>query len=234
MLFILFYRCADSEINALISKNVQGSETIDKGEKTLTVASTTYKCNQKTTIDEAEVMKQHEGTVASVIYKCKQIAKFFNQSVKMTNLLRQDLKKRNYGVSNVIQEVETRWNSLYAMLERINKILDSINSVLCREKHNLQLLTPDEVDILSEILLLLKPVASITANLSRQKYCTVSLIIPFTKALLTKLENVTVSSPTSNHFKDCLIEETRNRLLSYEDNLCCRYVSLIRFIPLIT
>jgi len=82
----------------------------------------------------------------SLIKQCKKITRFFNTSTKAMAQLRKELEKRpNCNIQNVIQEVSTRWNSTFLMLERISAIIDEINIVLLRVKHNVEFLNRDEI-----------------------------------------------------------------------------------------
>lgn len=121
------------------------------------------------------------NTITGIILKFKKIFTFFHHSAKLTNALKIELKSRNLAITSVIQSVDTGWNSIYFMLQRLYTILDPINIVLFRQQNILELFTLDEVADLEDLLKLLKPIAEVTNDLNCEKYCTVSLIIHLQK-----------------------------------------------------
>lgn len=83
------------------------------------------------------------------------------------------MKTRNSSVTNGIQSVDTRWNSSYFMIHRLYEILDAVNVVLLRNKHDIKLFNPDEVGDWPDILKLMKPIANVTNDMSEENYCSV-------------------------------------------------------------
>lgn len=63
--------------------------------------------------------------------------------------------------------------------------MDPILAVLCRDPKRPDLLTPEEMVDLKDMLKFLKPFADVTNDLNGEKYCTILSIIPFTKAIFT-------------------------------------------------
>lgn len=159
-------------------------------------------------------------SVLSIIQKCKKIVAYFNMSAKATALLRQELKRQNLTVSTLIQDVETRWNSTFYMLERIHLILDAINIVVPRIRNfPVSLLTPDEIEALPEIISLLRPFEEATRYLSTSSYPSISLIIPTVKGLLEGLNDLmkgNIKTPIAQSFLSTLTI-TCSRLKEYEN-----------------
>ncbi len=155
--------------------------------------------------------------------KARRIAQLFRRSAQLSSALRSDLKVRNSALTNIILCVETRWCSLFFMLERMQKIMDSINTVLECTNHNVYLLTPDELKDLEDIIKLLSPFADIVNDMNEQNYYySISLIIPFTKCLLLKVQQTEVNSVQCRKLKEKLESEIKERLASYESMLICR------------
>ncbi len=162
------------------------------------------------------------ASIAKTILKAKRIAQLFHHDSKLTSELRSDLKSRDIALGIVIQCVETHWYSLFSMLERMQRIMDSICTVLMGTNHNVSLFTPDELEDLDDIVKLLSPFADITNDMNGQIYCTVSLIIPTTKCLLEKVQQTQVKSIRCHKFKEELESEIKKRLVPYESMLICR------------
>lgn len=121
-------------------------------------------------------------------------------------------------ITTLIQSVYTRWNSSYDMLERFYAARDCINVILMRTENDIPLLTPAEIEIIPEILKLLKPFVVATEQMSGDKYETVSLIIPFTKEILTTLaaeKPLHLTNPGKT-LRNHLISLAEAKLLPYE------------------
>lgn len=160
-----------------------------------------------------------------MLIKVKNITRFFNQSTKQTSKLRDALKAKNKTYSSLIQSVSTRWNSMYFMLERFYSCLDEVNSVLCRVKHNLDTLTPEEISIIPDILVLLKPFADLNEPLSGETKPTISLIIPAVKSLQEELHEIKTELKTEEgrELQQQLVQLTKKYLSPYEEIDFCRY-----------
>jgi len=111
------------------------------------------------------------STASVVVKKCKRIAGYFHRSTKANELLKRECAARNLTFYRLVQCVETRWNSLYLMMMRIRNCVDCIEFVLIKLKANsvVEPLTQDELDILSDIILCLKPFADSTEELGGEK-----------------------------------------------------------------
>ena len=59
--------------------------------------------------------------IARALGRAKRLVSHFHPSVKSTNVLHQKQKDLHHAEQNLIQDVPTRWNSSYYMIERILK-----------------------------------------------------------------------------------------------------------------
>lgn len=66
------------------------------------------------------------------------------------------------------QDVVTRWNSTYEMLQRISQIKDALVSTLSLNRPDL-MLTFEEWDVISELVTILKPFYEVTIEVSAEK-----------------------------------------------------------------
>ena len=124
-----------------------------------------------------------------VLVKCRKLIGTFNHSTQLTETLIEDQMKTNdqepdkskWTKLRLIQDVVTRWNSLYLMLSRLVKLKDAVKRVLHLRENTNHLeknLTDDEYKNMEELCSVLEPFFKSTEMLSGEKYCTQSLIWP--------------------------------------------------------
>ena len=111
--------------------------------------------------------------------QCKDIVSHFHQSAKSTTKLREVQKQ----LSLLKQDVVTRWNSTYAMFERIHEQFEAITTTLCLVSQNQLCLTAEDKSLLSCSLEVLKPFLEATENISGDKYVSTPMIIPLIRLL---------------------------------------------------
>jgi hypothetical protein len=131
------------------------------------------------------------------IKKCCSISSFFNHSCFFKEALYAIQKSNGKVESAFIQQVATRWNSLYFILKRIIDNYKEIDYVLDTNKdHRKYLLTEDEINYITSIVKILEPFEFITSKLSTEKYCSLNRVVP---TLCLNL-NITVSSNQDSQF----------------------------------
>ncbi|CAH0717193.1 unnamed protein product, partial [Brenthis ino] len=132
-----------------------------------------------------DALKSEDITL--IINKVKIIVKQFKQS----NLAWQKLKKYQEQAGNtpkrLIQEVATRWNSKYYMLQRCVELREPLNSAMINL--SMDILTSYEWQVCTELCKILQPCEEVTKELSGEKYLTGSLVIPITTGLTKVLQN---------------------------------------------
>ncbi|XP_030747935.1 zinc finger BED domain-containing protein DAYSLEEPER-like [Sitophilus oryzae] len=131
--------------------------------------------------------------VKDVLMKVKAIVTYFKRSNAATRKL--VTYQEQIGIKQpkkLLQDVVTRWNSTYFMLQRITLLEEAVKHSLALSNTDLPLLTEHEWNTCRELCMVLEPCAEVTTEMSSENYITASKIIPITrglKFLLTKLSN---------------------------------------------
>ena len=113
---------------------------------------------------------KHDEDLAELIQKVKNIVSYFHKSSKATDNLKINQNRLNIPNHKLIQQVDTRWNSVYYMLERYLEQEEAIRTTLCRLDRN-DLIIPNEKNtMIQEILSTLQPFVAVTTEMSAEKY----------------------------------------------------------------
>ena len=144
--------------------------------------------------------------------KYKEVVSHFHRSVKSSDKLKEVQQQLSLPEQKLIQEVPTRWNSTYLMLERFHQQFEAITTALCLLGQNQLCLAADEKEKIKSVLTYLKPFLDATEDISGETYVSVSMIIPLTK-LLQQQYHLTRSSST---LATTLSSELCRRFLSIE------------------
>ena len=124
-----------------------------------------------------------------LVKKIKDIVSFFHSSNNAVDELKNIHKIQKTSFYKLKQDVETRWNSTYMMMESFQKQLIAVSTVLGnRGKVNLCLTDADQV-MLTEALAVLKPFFDITQEISSEQHTSISKMIPMIQILHKKLES---------------------------------------------
>lgn len=146
--------------------------------------------------DQTQAAPQPEETsVRSLMVEVKRIVRFFRTSeVASEELKKEQLKRPGMTETKclkLIQEVRTRWNSAFYMLDRYLQLEEHVTAVLLKlqrergatKRKPPKIISPDKVNILMEIRDLLRPLEEATKMLSKEKDCTLSNVIPLVYGL---------------------------------------------------
>ncbi|XP_043064693.1 E3 SUMO-protein ligase ZBED1-like [Drosophila ficusphila] len=127
-----------------------------------------------------------ENSIKHVLTKCKKIVKFFKCSTIAYEKFKQAQGDNAYSL---IQEVSTRWNSAFKMVERILATKEFISPVLLSLSRAPDPLTADDIELLEDIQTILAPFDYVTTQCSSSSKVTSSLIVPLTNGLVEGLND---------------------------------------------
>jgi hypothetical protein len=153
-----------------------------------------------------------------LISKCKALVAHFKHSALATYKLRQSQEQMGLPVLKVKQAVDTRWNSVLLMMERLLEIKDPLSVAV----YNLPS-SPDTLDashwvIIRDITKIMKPLELMTIELSGEKYVTMSSIIPLVRGLQFQLKNMSPTTAEGMWLQKFLIVIIGRRLGHFETN----------------
>lgn len=158
-----------------------------------------------------------QRSIKDLIAIAKRIVGHFNHSSLACSRLKDiQIKKLGIQEKKLVQDVSTRWNSTFYMLERLNEQKSAV-SLYTAEYGDITNLTGNQWMLLENLLNLLRPFEAITKEVSSTK-CLISVVIPMIKTMKLYL------SKSGNDFfgvgtiKDVLIENLDKRFSSFENN----------------
>ncbi|KAF2882058.1 hypothetical protein ILUMI_24106 [Ignelater luminosus] len=141
----------------------------------------------------------------SLITKVKDIVTWFKQS----NIASNELRKATQKETKLIHEVPTRWNS---MIERFLELRTIVNDIIIRYKNAPPMLTASELSILFSVLQVLRPIEAATKEVSADKYCTSSKIIPLIHCLLLKIKPLKLEESLAKELQSVILKEIDKRM----------------------
>ena len=159
--------------------------------------------------------------VKEIVIKVREIVKWIKNSVINSDKLRKiqiDTGIPEGSVQKMILDVETRWNSLYYMLQRFVDMLRIVTVIVIEGKNAPALPSGNEIEAVKEIILLLKPFESITKELSGENYITISKVIPMISCLMSQLNSFSPKIQSVSELRGSLIKEVDKRFGQIEFN----------------
>ena len=121
----------------------------------------------------------------SLKQKCKDIVSYFHRSSKATEKLL-SIQSQSHTTARAVklkQDVETRWNSTFYMMERLLELQEAVTTALCLSGRNDLCLTKSEFDSIKQIVSVLKSFEKATREMSSESFVSLSKIIPLVHLL---------------------------------------------------
>lgn len=92
------------------------------------------------------------------------------------------------------------------MISRFIDLRNAVSEILTHHKTAPPMLTGMELTILTSLLNILRPLEAATKEISGDKYCSSSKVIPLVHCMISKLKNLVI--------EQSLIKEVQNRILT--------------------
>ena len=125
----------------------------------------------------------------------KSVVSHFHESVKSMEKLAEIQRQLSLPEHKLMQDVSTRWNSTYIMLERFYEQFEAITTTLCLVNQNDLCLKVENKATISKALQILKPFLEATEIISGQAYVSISMIVPLTKILQQHCSSLSTANP---------------------------------------
>ncbi|XP_053968686.1 E3 SUMO-protein ligase ZBED1-like [Anastrepha ludens] len=173
-----------------------------------------------------DALKVDDVVLQDLFTKCKSIVRFFKKSTITNEKFKLAQEVSAY---TLLQEIPTRWNSFYFMIERILETNDAIAKVLLSTTNAPQPFTAEEILALKDIEKVLAFFQQASEKISGGKYVTISLIIPMAYGLFRKIDSVSPLLQTlqGKTMTKILMESIKKRLSIYEQRTVCMMATLL-------
>uniref|UniRef100_A0A8C1N977 HAT C-terminal dimerisation domain-containing protein n=1 Tax=Cyprinus carpio TaxID=7962 RepID=A0A8C1N977_CYPCA len=144
------------------------------------------------------------------------LVEHFKKSEQACSKLKDKQKQMGTPEHKLVQDVSTRWNSTFYMINRLIEQRWPVTATLSdpslthRDKRYLDL-KPDQWSLLEELCTALKSFECATVFMSGQEYITVSSLPPLVKGLLKSTEGAAYDSASVKSFQVTAFEQLQNR-----------------------
>lgn len=120
--------------------------------------------------------------IAGYVHKVKSIVEFFKRSTQGLYKLQEIQRQMDLPVLKLKQDVPTRWNSTFDMLNRLLKVKNAVIATLALVKNELSLSKEDWV-VIEKVVPILQIFDDVTVEISSEKNVTLSKVIVFCRIL---------------------------------------------------
>ncbi|XP_044766203.1 E3 SUMO-protein ligase ZBED1-like [Coccinella septempunctata] len=154
------------------------------------------------------------------IDKVKAIVQYFKHSSSACSKLASIQKQMNLPPLKLKQNVITRWNSTYDMVERLVKIKDAVLSALAIEQPRLNTLSPDDWVLLQKSMEVLRLFNEVTIEMSAEKSVSISKVMVLVKIIKNHVERAIQNNGPDQYlrFLHILRDQLINRFGDMENN----------------
>ncbi|MGL5596557.1 MAG: hypothetical protein ACRDDA_00215, partial [Aeromonas sp.] len=148
----------------------------------------------------------------------RKIVGHFRSSTTAKDKLSQFQHQMGRPQHKLIQEVETRWNSTFAMFQRLYEQREPLGAVLPTLRSELSPFTAEEYESMNQCLGILGPFHQATVEMSEEKRVSGSKVIPMIKMLKTSIREMStqMTSDMGSRLAANLLKQLNERFATHE------------------
>lgn len=150
--------------------------------------------------------------LTNLITKVKNIVRWFKQSVIASD----DLRKATKGEGKLLQEVPTRWKSTFYMLQRFINLTEIVNGIVHRHITAPVITSAQDIQDISEVIEILRPLEGATKELSDRKYVTTSMVFPMVSILIKNISECRPLHEIGAQLKAAILAQCEKRFYAVE------------------
>ena len=183
------------------------------------------------------------NTIDRLLGACRKLVGHFKHSTVATAALVDRQKRMNMPVKRLLQDVATRWNSIYYLLDRLVEMRWPISAVLSDERVTKRLdrnldLRSDQWDLAKELLAPLQQIEVATVYFSEESKVSISSVLPILYGIMDNLAVADEDSSIVKNFKQTVVSSIKRRwslhdispILGLTTVLDARF-KLLKFLP---
>ncbi|XP_071088069.1 E3 SUMO-protein ligase ZBED1-like [Haliotis cracherodii] len=168
------------------------------------------------TVNLASQRAMQVSQMARILGRVRRVVSFFHRSSHAASVLRTKQLLLELPCHTLIQDVSTRWNSSYDMLERYLEQQAAIFATLTvkdvrKNVDSLVTLSDEDVGCVEDATRVLKPLKTITTIMCSEKTPTVSLILPLKELILKAMAVVESDSVLIKSVKAAITKDLKDR-----------------------
>ena len=128
--------------------------------------------------------------------KCHDIVSYFHRSTKAMDKLVSVQNRLKLNNHKLIPDVDTCWNSVFYMFERLIEQHEAVTTLCLVDKSNL-CITTEEIEVMKSAVVLLRSFETATREILADQYPTISKLFP----LVSSLQQMSASTSSNSNIK---------------------------------
>ena len=150
--------------------------------------------------------------ISKVLGRAKRLVSHFHHSPRSASILHQKQSDLHYPQLNLIQDVSTRWNSSFYMMERIIQQQQPLCAALLELRKTDLIPSDTEITSMEVFVEIMRPIVEITEVIGGEKRVTISAVRPLLHKLMNKHLALKPSDATlAKNIKSALLSDLRSR-----------------------